>query len=104
MPSKPHSAPAPTNRKKRRSHSADFKARVVLAALREDKSQGELASQFEVHPIQITAWKKQAREGLVSLFEKPSAKASATAPEADLFEQIGRLKMELEWLKKKFPQ
>ena len=90
---------------KRRLHSADFKVRVTLAALREDKTQSELASEFKVHPIQITQWKKHAKENLALVFDKSTkgtpAKESIT--EIDLYEQIGRLKMELEYLKKKLP-
>jgi putative transposase len=95
----------PDRPRKRRKHSAEFKARVAIAAMREDRTQSELASQFEIHPLQIAAWKKAAREGLVSVFEKPgrSGGEEPSAREAELFEQIGRLKMELEWLKKKLP-
>jgi putative transposase len=53
---------------KRRRHSAEFKAKVVLAALREDKTQNQLAGEFEVHPLQITHWKRQAVEALPGIF------------------------------------
>jgi transposase-like protein len=58
MQTKPTEKPNKTTRKKRRRHSAEFTARVALAALREDKSQSELAAPFEVHPMQITAWSR----------------------------------------------
>jgi transposase len=90
---------------KRKIHEASFKAKVALAAVKGDKTVSELASQFVVHPTLIHGWKKQLLDGVESLFvggAKPDKdKAQAEAHTAELFEQIGRLKMELEWLKKK---
>jgi putative transposase len=88
---------------KRKQHTAAFKAQVALAALKGDKTVNELASQYAVHPTLIHTWKKQLARQLDQVFGN-GAKALATdseAEKAELFEQIGRLKMELEWLKKK---
>jgi transposase-like protein len=88
---------------KRKNHTAAFKAQVALAALKGDKTVNELAGQFGVHPTLIHGWKKQLLDGADQVFSKGS-RTTATDTEADkaeLFEQIGRLKMELEWLKKK---
>ena len=88
---------------KRKQHTAAFKAQLALAALRGDKTVNELASQYGVHPTLIHSWKKQLLAGADQLFSNPNqaAAADAEAEKATLFEQIGRLKMELEWLKKK---
>jgi transposase len=88
---------------KRKQHTATFKAQVALATLKGDKTVNELASQYGVHPTLIHAWKKQLLAGADQVFSNASKAATADAQveKAELFEQIGRLKMELEWLKKK---
>jgi putative transposase len=88
---------------KRKHHTAAFKAQVALAALKGDRTVNELAGQFGVHPTLLHAWKKQLLAGAELAFTngvKVDA-AAAEARQAELFEQIGRLKMELEWVKKK---
>ena len=89
--------------RKRRSFGAAFKAKVAMAACRGDKTTAQLASEYEVHAGQVTAWKKQLLSGAASLFEDRRGRKpdSASADEQELYEQIGRLKMEVEWLKKK---
>lgn len=90
-------------RKKRRKFSAEFKAKVVLEALKERVTIAELAQKHDLQPMQISKWKKEFKDNLAQVFEKPKqdSKKKEQAQEAELYEQIGRLKMELEWLKKK---
>jgi transposase-like protein len=89
----------------RKVHTAGFKAKVALAAVKELETVSQLASVHGVHPTQIHQWKKQLLDGAESVFGNgSSAKRSGCEDEfsmADLYEQIGRLKMQLEFLKKK---
>jgi putative transposase len=88
---------------KRKQHSAAFKAQVALAAVKGDRTVNELAGQYAVHPTLIHTWKKQLLTGAEQVFGSGNAAPTGhgEAEKAELFEQIGRLKMELEWLKKK---
>ena len=88
---------------KRRNHSAQFKAKVALAAAKGDKTIAELAGQYEVHPNQITKWKKQLIESLPEIFSRCRQKDRRRQDELTehLYQQIGQLKVELDWLKKK---
>jgi transposase-like protein len=87
----------------RKSHTAAFKAQVAFAAVKGDKTIGELASLHGVHPTMIHAWKKQLLNNAEELFQSGAKTSSGEheALEAQLYEQIGRLKTELDWLKKK---
>ena len=91
--------------RKRMVRGPAFKAKVALAAARGDKTLSELASKFEVHPTQISEWKKQLLDGAADIFQNgrkgKRKRPDHEAEEQDLYEQIGRLKMEVEWLKKK---
>jgi transposase len=88
---------------KRQRHTAAFKAQVALAAIKGDRTINELASHFGVHPTNIHAWKKQFLAGAESVFSNGAKAASTNGEEAqaELYEQIGRLQMELAWVKKK---
>ncbi len=89
--------------RKRRKHSGQFKFKVALAAAKGDKTINEIASEYNLHTTQISNWKKQLMtEGSV-VFNSSTARQlqEQEARETELYEQIGRLKIELEWLKKK---
>ena len=87
---------------KRRRHPAAFKARVALEAAKQTKTVAELAKAFQVHPVQISQWKKQLLDGVESLFRdgRRRERDEGQAVQSELYERIGRLNMEVEWLKK----
>ena len=89
----------------RKIHTATFKAKVAIAAVKEVETASQLASMHGVHPTQIHQWKKQLLDGVEGVFSAGAGAKRSQVEEqcstAELFEQIGRLKMELEWLKKK---
>jgi putative transposase len=86
---------------KRKSHSPAFKAQVALAALKGDRTVNELAAHYGVHPTLVHAWKKQLLAGAEAVFANGARAAPAEDKSAELYEQIGRLKVELDWVKKK---
>lgn len=92
--------------KKRKSFSPAFKTKVVIAAIREDRPLAELASRFGVHPNQISKWKREAIEQLPDIFaQSRGRKRDDPQMLVDrLYQQIGQLQFELDWLKKKSEQ
>lgn len=89
--------------KKRKVHSGAFKAKVALEAFRGLKPISELASEYGVHPAQISQWKKQLLSEVKDLFSDKRSRREEQSEESEsrLYEEIGRLKIELDWLKKK---
>ena len=86
----------------RKKYSAEFKAKVAIAALKEQHTIAELAVQYDIHPTQIQTWKKHFLDHSSQLFsEKQSGEKPNETNETLLYEQIGKLQMQNEWLKKK---
>jgi transposase-like protein len=89
--------------RQRNNYSADFKAKVAIAAIKGDKTINEIASFFSVHPNQVMTWKKQALSTIPDAFSSRLARKAHDDEElkARLYQEIGQLKVELDWLKKK---
>jgi transposase-like protein len=87
----------------RRKHTPSFKAKVALEAIKEQKTSAELASQYQVHPGQIRNWKATAAKGLIDLFSDKKKSRDQDQEELiqELYRQIGQLKVDFDWLKKK---
>ncbi len=86
-----------------RRHSAEFKAKVALESIKGPRTMNEIAGEYGVHPGQIAQWKRQVLEELPGLFSSKRSKDAKAEEElkASLYQQIGQLKVELDWLKKK---
>ena len=93
-------------KKQRRKHTAEFKATVALEALKGMETVNEIAAKYEVHPVQVSSWKKELLEGAGSLFERKNARADKEIEQerAQLERKVGQLTMENEFLKKKSMQ
>ena len=87
---------------KRKRHAAAFKAKVALEAAKQTRTVAELAKAYQVHPVQISQWKKQLLDGVESLFRdgRRREQDESQAIQKELYEHIGRINMEIEWLKK----
>jgi transposase len=93
-------------RAKRQRHGDAFKAKVALAAHKGDRTVAQLASAFDVHATQVSQWKKQLLDNAGAAFggDRKGSEVDHEAREAALYQQIGKLQMELDWLKKKVAQ
>ena len=93
-------------RNMRRSHDAAFKARVALEAIRGEKTMAQVAAEYGVHPNQIRQWRQKLLDELPQLFSdrRKSAEKDGEELQDELYRQIGQLKVELDWLKKKSQQ
>jgi len=85
-------------RRPRRNHTAVFKAKVALAALKGDKTLAELAQQFDVHPNQITDWKTRLQEGAAGVFGEDKAEQQAKVDVTRMQAKIGELTLENDFL------
>ncbi len=93
-------------KKQRRKHTAEFKARVALEAIRGVETINEIAAKYEVHPVQVGNWKKELLDRVPEVFErKNAAKNKGVEKERDALERkVGQLTMEVDWLEKKCDQ
>ena len=89
--------------RQRKSYSAELKARVALEAIKGQMTVNQIATRYDVHPNLVAQWKQQAIKQMPEMFARPSARAAEDDEQlkAQLYQQIGQLKVELDWLKKK---
>jgi transposase-like protein len=87
----------------RRQFSADWKAKIALEAIKGQRTIQEIASHYEIHPSLVTHWKRQLLEGAVEIFSSGKTQEAKADEElkAELYQQIGKLQVEVDWLKKK---
>ncbi len=88
----------------RRQHTAEFKLQVVLALLKQDKTMSQICSEFKIHPTQARKWKEKVMAGIKVLLNDSSVTSKTEDDQKltdELYKQIGKLKVELDWLKKK---
>ena len=94
--------------KKRRQYSPEFKSKIALAAVRGDKTTSEIAAQYELHPTQVNTWKRELLENVSTLFDKGKsthkAQSGAQAENDELYRQIGKLKVERDFLAERSAQ
>ena len=90
----------------RRSHSSAFKAKVAFEAMKKEKTIAQLSSEYGVHPNLINQWKRRVMQELPEMFSKKRSKQKQDTEElvSELYRQIGQLKIEVDWLKKKSEQ
>lgn len=90
-------------KKQRKSFTTEFKVKIALEAIKGQRTVNEIASQYSVHPNQVTQWKRQAIESLPEVFSTKHERDAEDeeALKAQLYQQIGQLKVELDWMKKK---
>jgi len=90
-------------KRQRRQFSGDLKAKIAVEAIKGQRTIQEIASHYEIHPNQVTQWKKQLMEGAAEVFSNGKVYAAEADDQlkAELYQQIGKLQVDLDWLKKK---
>ena len=94
--------------KKRKQYSPEFKSKIAIAAVRGDKTTAEIAAQYELHPTQVNSWKRELLENVSTLFDKGKSaskvQSDAKAENDELYRQIGKLKVERDFLAERSAQ
>jgi transposase-like protein len=90
-------------KRQRKQYSADLKAKIAVEAVKGQRTMQEIAAHYSVHPSQVTQWKKQLLEGAGDIFSNGRERDIEADDQlkAELYQQVGKLQMELDWLKKK---